>query len=337
MQPSPIESAVSAASAPAPSRKAWKWALRLALGLLIVAALLRGNPAASVWPLLRRVSLLTLPAAVALYEIGQFISAARWRLLLRAMRPAGGSTMSMGETARVYFAGMFWNLWMPTGIGGDAFRAYAAGERLGSESGGWLAGASSVLLDRIVGLCGLIGVCALGLAVDARGGASSAVKVLWAVIAALLLLAGIVWAARGALRRQAQRHPQHRWWRRWNEIEGIAAPFGERRARQALYGALGISLVVQALQIAINIGLARVVGLTLPATTFLWLGPSLALSSLLPLGIGGLGVREAAAVALLQGSGAPTATIIAWSLLWQATLWLSSLPGALWAFKARSS
>ncbi len=87
--------------------------------------------------------------------------------------------------------------------------------------------------------------------------------------------------------------------------------------------------MVQVIQIAINIGLARAVGLTLPASTLAWLAPMLALSSVLPLGIGGLGVREAAAVLLLQGSDSSQSTIIAWSLLWQATVWISSLPGGL--------
>jgi len=95
--------------------------------------------------------------------------------------------------------------------------------------------------------------------------------------------------------------------------------------------AILLSLLVQCLQISLNVGLARVVGLDLPATTFLWLVPLLAVASMIPLGVGGLGVREASATLLLQGSGAADERILLWSLLWQATIWLSGLPGAFLA------
>jgi hypothetical protein len=55
-----------------------------------------------------------------------------------------------------------------------------------------------------------------------------------------------------------------------------------------------ISLAFQASQIGLGIGLGRAVGLDLPTATFVWLVPLLALASLVPVGIGGLGVRVAA-------------------------------------------
>jgi hypothetical protein len=98
-----------------------------------------------------------------------------------------------------------------------------------------------------------------------------------------------------------------------------------------------LSLLFQASQIGLNIVLARSLGLEVPAIAFWWLVPVLALASLVPVGVGGLGVREAAAVTLLHGAGITTAntasTIVLWSLLWQATVWLSSAPGVWWAFR----
>ncbi len=73
--------------------------------------------------------------------------------------------------------------------------------------------------------------------------------------------------------------------------------------RGALALALGLSLIFQASQVVLNIVLARAVGLALPGAVFWWLVPALALASLLPIGLGGLGVRCRAAVALLANSG----------------------------------
>jgi uncharacterized membrane protein YbhN (UPF0104 family) len=63
-----------------------------------------------------------------------------------------------------------------------------------------------------------------------------------------------------------------------------------------------LSLVFQASQIVLNIFLARAVGLNVPPLVMWWLVPVLARASLVPLGIGGLGVREVAALKLLGSS-----------------------------------
>jgi hypothetical protein len=93
-----------------------------------------------------------------------------------------------------------------------------------------------------------------------------------------------------------------------------------------------LSLLFQIGLIGLNIGLAFAVHLPLPWLIYWWLVPALSLASLLPVGIGGLGVREAAAIALVGtlvvSTGGQVANLVVWSLLWQATLWLAGLPGA---------
>jgi uncharacterized membrane protein YbhN (UPF0104 family) len=108
----------------------------------------------------------------------------------------------------------------------------------------------------------------------------------------------------------------------------------ERRGTLAL--ALALSFVFQSAQVGINIYLARAAGLQTPLVTFLWLVPLLSLMSLVPIGIGGLGVRETAAIAVL-GNQEPTTTILVWSLLYQATIWLACLPGGLFLGEWRRS
>jgi uncharacterized membrane protein YbhN (UPF0104 family) len=113
--------------------------------------------------------------------------------------------------------------------------------------------------------------------------------------------------------------------------------FYSRRERwPVLLAAVLISLLFQSAQVMLQIFLARAVGLNTPTTIFLWLVPLLALMSMVPVGIGGLGVREVAAVSVL-GTTAPTATIVAWCLLWQMTNWLSSLPGFLVTLNSANS
>jgi uncharacterized membrane protein YbhN (UPF0104 family) len=115
---------------------------------------------------------------------------------------------------------------------------------------------------------------------------------------------------------------------KWASLHRELDFYAARERWGTLALALAISFILQSAQVAINIYLARAAGLQTPVTTFLWLVPLLSLMSMVPIGIGGLGVREAAAVAVL-GSHEPDGAVIAWSLLFQATVWLASLPGGL--------
>jgi uncharacterized protein (TIRG00374 family) len=331
-----------------------KWLVRLALGLLLAGVLIAwqgagvGRALASAsWPLLL--------GAVIFYLATQFLSALRWRVLLHAVARAREEDMrtpatpSVLECYRIYLIGMFWNLWMPTAIGGDAMRAYLASR----HSGDLPLAASSVLADRITGFVALLLIGAAGfllqLAESARSeaeGGGQALRTLLLALAVLGIFLALVAGARAlAYRLEAQLHHastpgsaklsgwQAKLARFWIKLHRALDVYLAPATRGALAGAVLISLVLQLGQIGLNILLAHAVGLHLPILTFAWLIPSLAIASMLPLGIGGLGVREAAAVALLGGAATgaslATGTIIAWSLLWQATLWLSALPGAV--------
>lgn len=327
------------------SRPSVKWMARLACGLLLVALLWRHEQAADGSQSLARawklVSWPVLLLAVAWYWGGQVLSAWKWRLLLRAQ----GVAVSLRECCRWYAVGMFWNLWMPTNIGGDAVRVVLAAPRCGGRA----LAASSVLVERLTGFVALLSIGAVALIVDAfqfrsAGRAQGdgapwgqALRILWMASGALACLV-LLWLIVGfAARRLEERAPENRFVRRLTTVRLALEFFGRREMRETLAWAMLMSFCFQASQIALNIGLARAVGLDVRAGVFWWLVPLLALASLLPLGIGGLGVREAAALALLAGTGADRQTIVLWSLLWQATVWLASLPGLFWRSSPRES
>lgn len=303
----------------------FRWVARFALGLVIVVLLSRRHDAASLWLTLRAVPPAVLLASVAFYWMGQMLSAWKWQLLLRA----AGAQISLRTCLRLYFVGMFWNLWMPTNIGGDVVRAL----RIAPFCGGKAVATSSVLLERLTGVIALIAIAFCGLAFQFAAKSSGqseilALRPLLLAIITLLVLTGAFFFARRRTGNAGEISP---WLRKLRALSDALAFYGSTKSRRTLWMALAISLVFQASQVLLNIGLAHAVGLNVSANTFWWLVPTLAIASLVPLGIGGLGVREAAALQLLAGSGASAATVIAWSLLWQTTVWLASLPGVLWA------
>lgn len=301
----------------APRRALWKWLARLALGAAIVALLLsRRETAATVWVTLRSVSPLVILGSVAFYLGGQVLSAWKWQLLLRAR----GAPVSLWSCCRIYAAGMFGNLWLPTNVGGDALRAALLVRQCPNL--GRANAVASILVERLTGFAALLFLAAGALAL--RGADTLGWKLL-GIAAGIFAVVGVLWWILGKWRHSkivSLRSALDFYWR------------NEHRA--VMWQAMALSLAFQVSQIALNIGLARATDLDLPARVFWWLGPLLSLSGLIPAGLGGLGVREAAAVALLQGWNVTSGQIVAWSLLWQATVWLSSLPGISWVRNSSS-
>ena len=298
----------------------WSWLLRLGIGLLVVTFLMMRARPEQFLDVLKKVSPVVPLTAVCFYWLTQALSAAKWRLLLQAR----GADFSFTQCARIYLLGMFCNLFLPTTIGGDGVRAMVAGPRCG----GTTVAASSILVERLTGLAALLTIGAIGVAL--WGAHSSLNHVLPRIFAVLALAVSGFLALRFTAYRLERtiegkgRTAVQKWARLHREMDFYAS--SQRRSTLVL--AIALSLLMQAAQIGINIYLARAAGLQVPVITFFWLVPLLSLMSMIPIGIGGLGVREAAAMAVL-GNQESGGAILAWSLLFQATVWLSSLPGAL--------
>jgi uncharacterized membrane protein YbhN (UPF0104 family) len=92
---------------------------------------------------------------------------------------------------------------------------------------------------------------------------------------------------------------------------------------------LAISMAVQATFIGINIALAAAVQLEAPVGAWFFAWSTAKVIAILPISLGGLGVREAAMSKLLAPFGADPAEVIAIGLIWQTILYASGLIGAL--------
>ncbi len=123
-----------------------------------------------------------IAALILLHWITQAITAQRWRVIAGSMGLAG----SYGTFLRMHFAGMFFSIGLPSLVGGDALKAYAASRRAGRP---FSAGIASVLQDRAVGLIVLL----------AYGTAAVSLRPLaWRGVP-LLLAYGALWLAASAL------------------------------------------------------------------------------------------------------------------------------------------
>jgi glycosyltransferase 2 family protein len=90
-----------------------------------------------------------LLAGVLIYGVVEFLSGLRWVLLLRVQ----GVGLGVGRTFALVLIGMFFNFFLPSGAGGDVVKIYYL---LKETHGQRAAALLSVLVDRILGLMGLI-------------------------------------------------------------------------------------------------------------------------------------------------------------------------------------
>lgn len=86
------------------------------------------------------------------YVVGAF----RWKQLLVYK---GTEDVSVGYLVNLYFIGAFFNNFMPTSVGGDVYKMYQLGKKIGDTAKGF----SSTFMERFTGIVALVVVSYVGL------------------------------------------------------------------------------------------------------------------------------------------------------------------------------
>lgn len=98
---------------------------------------------------LKAINIESLILLLAACWMGQLLCSERWRLFATALKMPG----SYRSFVQMYFTGMFFNIGLPSLIGGDFVKAYVLSRRSGQPMH---LGLASVLQDRAVGLISLL-------------------------------------------------------------------------------------------------------------------------------------------------------------------------------------
>ncbi|MGH2727388.1 MAG: lysylphosphatidylglycerol synthase transmembrane domain-containing protein, partial [Actinomycetota bacterium] len=140
---------------PAPVRRRGgplKILIRVLIGAGVFGFLISRSDVGELWDTISQAEVMYLLGALGAIFAGLFTSAFRWKAYLDALE----LPLSYATLFRLYLVGTFFNAFLPTGIGGDAYKAVRLGR--GKES---LAPAfASVFLDRFAGV---VGMAAIGL------------------------------------------------------------------------------------------------------------------------------------------------------------------------------
>jgi hypothetical protein len=278
---------------------------KLGFSLAVLVVLLVSTDLGIVRARLASASTALVAAAGMLLLLRNVIQAWRWQLLLRAWE----RRLPLGLLVRLVMIGGFFTLLLPTAAGGDLVRwALLARGRLEKSLA-----AQSVVGDRLAGLCGLGLLAALAMpwAWDLVPGAVLRLVVLGIVPVAVLALAAVL-------------HPgwlPTRWRGRF--------AFLPARSSRTLVAVGAVALLTHLTAMAAMVCLGRAVGDTTPALVYAALLPLVWLVSMLPISLGGLGVREAGFVSLMTAAGTPGETALAVAGLWLAMTLLQAAAGGV--------
>jgi uncharacterized protein (TIRG00374 family) len=250
-----------------------------------------------------------LAAGFALFGATLATAALRFHLLMRA----ASVPSRFASALHLFLVATFFNTVLPGGVLGDAWRVWQGHDRL--RKGPAVLGV--VTLERILGLQAL-GIVALCGAPWASTGAlpTPVFSGLVAVAAAcafgpFVLLHPI---AANALRGAIDRLPQRFARAKRVTLEAADGLTAVRHAPSRAAAAIGLSLVCQAIPVVAVWTLAQPLAGDVPAPWFAVVVPFVTLMSMLPISIGGTGVRELLFVSLFGGVGMPPAAALALAL-----------------------
>jgi glycosyltransferase 2 family protein len=109
----------------------------------------------------RHLDLSRLLLAVLAFGPAIFLMSVRWQMLLRMSEVR----IAFGTIVRLHYMGFFFNMFMPGGLGGDVIKAvYVTGHSPGKKA----EAATMVLVDRVIGLVGLLLIAGTVILIDYR-------------------------------------------------------------------------------------------------------------------------------------------------------------------------
>jgi uncharacterized protein (TIRG00374 family) len=300
---------------------ALKFAVRVVVGVGVLAFIALRNPS-ELWSTLRHARPGWVALAAALWFAGIFVSTMRWRAYLDALE----LHMPLPTLVRLYFVGTFFNAFLPTGIGGDAYKAV----RIGRDRNAMTNAFASVFLDRFAGIVALavIGLAGVGSEL-ARNDKDLRVALLSFALCAAVLVAALLLLGPGerllGKGKWIKSHGIGGTLRRAVRAIHTAGRHRDAATRGAIYGVLFQFLVV-----GYHLAIAHALRITLVsvgAMTGIVVVASLA--TMIPLTVNGLGFRETAYVWGLATFGVAHAHGRAFAILVLAVLLAASLAGGL--------
>ncbi len=297
-------------------RPAWKVICKILVSIGILAWLAFSTNWQELSHVLLGIDYRWIAIAILWIALSMVISVCKWQAILGAQGLHPGWT----ELWKAYWAGLFFNNFLPSSIGGDALRVYWIARKTDDTAGSL----TSVVVERIFAAAGLAITGLLGgLFVFPRYQPLTILFLL--IIAVSLVLLGIITAGKlpGCITRKSGRAAS---FMREIAIHGTRI----QSSVKTITGIIFLSVLFQAAVVGVNHAIFNALHLSnLGWPSLLYIIPATSAAAMIPVGINGYGVREGAYMSLLAGYGIAKESAFAASLLFAFLVSICSLYGGL--------
>ncbi|MDQ7798427.1 MAG: lysylphosphatidylglycerol synthase transmembrane domain-containing protein [Candidatus Edwardsbacteria bacterium] len=248
----------------------------------------------------------------------------RWRILLSAR----GIRAGYWRLFRYFLNGLFFGNFLPTTVGGDLARAYLVVNDCNKKS----EALASVLVDRFIGLFGVIITGIVGLVLVAKTGEELfLLRVMVIVIVAVLLFVALFlnkslvkkfrWVLKLPLVERIENHL----------IDFYHSLYIYRTHKNEVFWAFIQSLMVQLFVVFTAYFIAVSMGISISIIPFFLYMPVIAAVSMIPLSINGWGLQEGAFILFFGRAGVVRSAALSLGFLYHlVAIAISLLGGILW-------
>ena len=255
--------------------------------------------------------------ALSLHGIGLLLSAMRWATLLKIQK----IHFSFRATVLLYWIGCFFNSFLPTSVGGDVVRSYLASK----HNGKIMDTAISVVAERVAGVAALMILFSMGVIWLQFFSAEESLWKFAGLSSAGCIGVGCVASAGKSLWKAALARANLR--EKFSRIGAVLVTYQSHKRK--LWRILILSLLLQINVIVYYHIIAAALGIQLSFFYFCLFIPPILILTMLPVSVGGVGVREAAFLFFFVPLGIAPAEIISLSLWSYVLALLANLSGGL--------
>jgi len=303
-------------------KKSVKTILRLGISVLLIAYLLSIANLGEIQESLKSANIWYLLIALVLNYSRMPISAYRWKIILESK----GILVPLRSLTCFYFIGAFFNMFLPTVIGGDIMRGYECAK----FSGRGMDSATSVVIERILGFSTLFIICWISLPFAFKLLEGTNILIIIGLISfAFICFVTILFNRRlMAITLRLSRTIQ-----RWNVEPRLKAAYNSLHSfttsRAVLIKAFAVSVIFQFVTIVSTYFISEALGLGVPFIYFLVVMPIIWLTLMIPISIAGFGVREGAFAFFFTKVGVSVEDALLLSLLFFGMSMVVALTGGI--------
>ena len=301
-----------------------KTIIKIVVSISLISYVIYSAGPYKIWTEIKNIKLFYFLIVIIITIVKVGVSAKKWQILLKAK----GEIKDFLHVWKIYYIGTFFNLFLPTNVGGDVVKAH----KMSKVSKNSIEAYSSVFMERFTGVIAIFGLAIVATSLYFSQLPTDILFIIYVIFLPLIIMSflmiwkdNIVDLFKKLIKRIFKNYNPFSIKEKLIKLYSSINLYTKKK--RTLGYALIISFVFHTMLILTNYILALSIGLDIPIHYFFIFIPITAILLFLPISIRGFGVREVLYAYFFTQVGATTAQAVSLSFLVQLLGIISSLIG----------